>query len=143
VNLSERYFYEWQVQPDGGCPTLDEYTAAFAVLHEREQRANYERDARDAAVNRARQQAALQAAHQTQMQAAALQAQLAQHQAQMQAVRQARAAARGLSVTTPLATYIGSTFARLLMNAAGDTRIVTSEADEQYARAHGWFDPNS
>lgn len=122
MNFSERYFYEWAEQPDGGCPTLEEYTEAFRELArqaevalQRQQMANYNRALADI------------------------------HAAQIEATRRtpSRQYQQPQTSGTFLGQVIGRTgFARLLVNAEGRTRIVESDFEEQAAKAEGWKDPN-
>jgi hypothetical protein len=138
VNLSERFFYEWKEYAEGGWPTLDEYAVALREVEARERYAESAReryaDARGVSVSGAQQQW-MNIARDEQLSSEQLQAYYAQ--------RRQMAAALQQHGPTALGTYIGQWFARLLMNAAGQTRIVTSPAEDQQARAEGWFDPNA
>lgn len=123
MNLSERYFHEWAEQPDGGCPTLEEYADAFrelerraAVALQRQQMENYRLAVVDAERRRAK--------------------------ARPDRYPYPQYGSQHIQGKTYLGQVLGrSGFARLLMNAEGKIRVVES-SEEQIAKADGWQDPN-
>lgn len=121
----DKFWREWGSWPDEGYPTLDEYTTALRQLELRDQQ-----QAQDARMHHLMTN--------TRVRANAMTAASVFHATYAPPPRLVSPRTH-----TALETAIGHDgFARLLINANGETRIVLSYAEEQDAKRDGWKDPN-